>query len=454
MTRLSERVLHFFRITEGVSSVHWMLFDALAACFWYYAGTLIILHHLERIPTSWGPLILVTCVLISGNILGLYERKTLLSRIQLILSLLGVTFLSVLGLAVFVNLIVYEQIGRWILLSIASGFFLTALLPRLLGHYAVMLYKIRIMVLGDSDIANRIRDNLEREEDCYIFAGYCCDQRGSDNDALGNTQELTQQALQNNIDVIVVARKYQSHPLALEQCFEVAKHSVEIQDEESFWENFLEQVQIDTLDKGVFYNVRMGKSSRSSQILKRLIDITVAITGLLLTAPILPIIALAIRISSPGSVIFAQKRCGRFGEPFTLFKFRTMKADAEKSGVQWAITDDPRVTKLGALLRKTRLDELPQFWNIIRGDMSLIGPRPERPELVKEIEKSVPYFSLRHWARPGLTGLAQIRFRYAASMEDAREKMRYDLYYIKNWSLFLDIQILLRTISTVMKGSR
>ncbi len=454
MSRFSERILHFFRITEGVSSVHWMLFDALAACLWYYAGSIIILHHFERIPTSWGPLVLAVCVVTSGNILGLYERKTLLSRIQLILSLLGVTFISILGLAVFVNLIVFEQIGRWVLLAIASGFFATALLPRLLGHYAVMLYKIRIMVLGDSDIAHRIRDNLQREEDCYVFAGYCCDQRGADTDVLADTQDLTRQALENDIDVIVVARKYQNHPLALEQCFEAASHNLEIQDEESFWENFLEQVQIDTLDKGVFYNVRLGKSSRSSQIIKRLIDITTAIIGILITAPAMLIVAGAIKITSPGPIIFAQQRCGRFGKTFTLYKFRTMISDAEKDGAQWAITDDPRVTKIGTLLRKTRLDELPQFYNVLRGDMSIIGPRPERPELVKEIERSVPYFSLRHWARPGLTGLAQIRFRYAASIEDAREKMRYDLFYIKNWSLFLDIQILLRTISTIMKGSR
>ncbi|MFW6303787.1 MAG: sugar transferase [Candidatus Sumerlaeota bacterium] len=454
MAKIADRILQMFRATEGVSSFSWMLYDALIAISWYYIASLLRLGDFETIPTNWNPLILALAAVTAGNALGLYERRTLLSRIQLLMTLVGVTAVILMVLVLYVNLVVYEQIGRWILFIIGTGFYATAAFPRLIGHYAVMLFNIRTMALADKDIALRLKSNLEAEDECYEFVGYCCDKRLADESALGGIEDLLQIARENKVDVLVVSRKYQYHPIALEACFKVADLDIQIQDEESFWETFLEQVQPELVDKATFFNIRMNQSSHIAQMLKRIIDIIIASLGLLITAPVMLLAALAIRFTSPGPIIFRQRRCGRFEKEFWIYKFRTMVADAEKNGAQWAATDDPRVTPLGAFLRKTRLDELPQFWNVLKGDMSLVGPRPERPELVGEIEKSVPYFTLRHWARPGLTGLAQIRFRYAATMDDAREKMRYDLYYIKNWSLFLDLQIILRTFSTIMKGSR
>jgi exopolysaccharide biosynthesis polyprenyl glycosylphosphotransferase len=310
------------------------------------------------------------------------------------------------------------------------------------------------MALADRECARRLQKNLEAEEDCYEFVGYCSDRRNDDGLTLGALEDISELVEKHNVDVLVVARKYQNHPQALEQCFRVAAGNTQVQDESSFWEDFLEQVQIDSVDKGAFYNLRLGKRTRTSLALKRAIDILCGLIGLVVSLPIMAVVALAIRLTSGAPVLFRQDRCGQYGNVFQIYKFRTMISTAESNGAQWAATDDPRVTKLGAFLRKTRLDELPQFWNVLHGEMSMVGPRPERPELVDQIERSVPYFSLRHWARPGLTGLAQIRFRYAASMEDAREKLRYDLYYIKNWSLFLDLKILLRTVSMMMKGAR
>jgi lipopolysaccharide/colanic/teichoic acid biosynthesis glycosyltransferase len=173
--------------------------------------------------------------------------------------------------------------------------------------------------------------------------------------------------------------------------------------------------------------------------------------------PLVPIIALLIKLDSKGPVFFKQVRVGEGEKPFVLIKFRTMSQDAEKTtGAVWAEKNDSRVTKLGSFLRKTRLDEIPQLFNILRGDMSFIGPRPERPEFVEDLKKVIPFYSERHFVKPGLTGWAQVRYTYAASVEDAIEKLRYDLFYIKNMSIFLDTLIILETVKVILfrRGSR
>ena len=164
----------------------------------------------------------------------------------------------------------------------------------------------------------------------------------------------------------------------------------------------------------------------------------------------------AIKLDSPGPVFYTQKRVGKDGEIFTIYKFRSMQYRAEEHGARWAEKKDPRVTRAGKLLRLTHIDELPQIWNIFKGEMSLVGPRPERPEFVELLEKELPYYFVRHTIKPGLTGWAQINYQYGASVEDAHNKLEYDLYYVKNMSLFLDLKILLRTIGVVLlkEGSR
>jgi sugar transferase (PEP-CTERM system associated) len=186
--------------------------------------------------------------------------------------------------------------------------------------------------------------------------------------------------------------------------------------------------------------------------LKRLTDVILSAILLMITWPLMVITALMIRFESSGPVIYRQIRTGKDGGPFTIFKFRSMRNDAEKSGVQWAQTNDTRITRVGKLIRLTRLDELPQLWNVLKGDMSFIGPRPERPEFNVELAEKIPYYDLRHMVRPGLTGWAQVSYPYGASVEDAREKLQYDLFYIKNFTFVLDLQIVLKTISVVILG--
>ena len=186
---------------------------------------------------------------------------------------------------------------------------------------------------------------------------------------------------------------------------------------------------------------------------KRVIDLVFSVIMLALAAPLMALIAIVIKLDSAGPVVFSQERVGFRGERFTVFKFRSMRQDAEtKSGPMWAKDKDDRVTRVGGFLRKCRLDELPQLWNVLRGEMSFIGPRPERPYFVDLLKSKIRYYDLRHYVKPGITGWAQVMYRYGASIEDAYHKLQYDLYYAKNISLRLDLLILLKTVGVVLRG--
>ena len=187
--------------------------------------------------------------------------------------------------------------------------------------------------------------------------------------------------------------------------------------------------------------------------IKRLSDIIFSLSLMVMTSPLMALAALLIKLSDFGPVIYSQIRTGEHGKNFTIYKFRSMKVCAEDSKAQWAQKNDSRVTKIGKILRLTRIDELPQTWNVLKGDMSLIGPRPERPEFNIKLEHEIPYYSIRHWIKPGITGWAQILYPYGASSEDALEKLQYDFYYIKHYSFLLDFNILIKTIAVMLTGS-
>jgi sugar transferase (PEP-CTERM system associated) len=192
--------------------------------------------------------------------------------------------------------------------------------------------------------------------------------------------------------------------------------------------------------------------SRWNDFLKRVLDLVVSIVCLLISLPIMIMVALAIRIDSRGPIVYRQTRVGRMGKCFEVLKFRSMRVDAEENGARWAAENDPRITRVGAFLRKYRLDELPQFINVIRGEMCFVGPRPERPGFVDELRKNIPYYDERHSVRPGITGWAQVQYSYGASLEDAFYKLEYDLFYLKNMSLIFDVAIIFRTMRIVARG--
>ena len=198
------------------------------------------------------------------------------------------------------------------------------------------------------------------------------------------------------------------------------------------------------------------RASRTTRVLKRVIDVVMAAVGLVLAAPLMLLTALAIRIDSPGPIFYKQERVGENDRLFTLCKFRSMRSDAEKAGPMWAQSNDNRVTRVGRFIRLTRLDELPQLLNVIRGDMSFVGPRPERPYFVQQLTAQIPFYAERHTVKPGVTGWAQVRYRYGSSIEDAMEKLRYDLYFIKHLSIAFDFTIVIDTVKVILcaKGAQ
>ena len=226
----------------------------------------------------------------------------------------------------------------------------------------------------------------------------------------------------------------------------------------SFYEHVVQRLPLSQInDEWLLQTEGFSLNTRGSlRRLKRALDVLISLLLLIPAAPIMLITAIIVRLESPGPVIYKQDRVGLFEKEFTVYKFRSMRADAEKNGAVWASAKDARVTKFGKFIRKVRIDELPQIWNILKGDMSFIGPRPERMAFVTKLKETIPYYSLRHTVKPGLTGWAQVCYPYGASEEDARRKLEYDLYYIKNMSILLDINIVFKTLGVVLfpKGAR
>ena len=226
----------------------------------------------------------------------------------------------------------------------------------------------------------------------------------------------------------------------------------------SFYEHVVQRLPLSQItDEWLLQTEGFSLNTRGSlRRLKRALDVLISLLLLIPAAPIMLITAIVVRLESPGPVIYTQDRVGLFEKEFTVYKFRSMRADAEKNGAVWASAQDARVTRFGKFIRKVRIDELPQIWNILKGDMSFIGPRPERMAFVTKLKETIPYYSLRHTVKPGLTGWAQVCYPYGASEEDARRKLEYDLYYIKNMSILLDINIVFKTVGVVLfpKGAR
>lgn len=219
---------------------------------------------------------------------------------------------------------------------------------------------------------------------------------------------------------------------------------------EQFMETFLRKCYVDYQTVNLDYLQEVTAYSRLNYGFKRLVDISAALILLLLTWPIMIYASHRIKKESPGPIIFCQKRVGLFGNEFTLYKFRSMHLDAEKDGAKFAQEDDPRAYGFGAFMRKTRIDELPQLWNVLRGDLHFIGPRPERKVFTDELEKDIPFYHERHLVAPGISGWAQVMYPYGACVEDARQKLMYDLYYIKNWTIWLEIETFIRTVGVVL----
>ncbi len=323
----------------------------------------------------------------------------------------------------------------------------------------------RTMIFGDEPSTNKILREIEGRPELglrvvarIVVTGNStyemdCEYRSRTSKAEGivNDAELRNAIDLRRVTRIIVAMEDRRGRLPVELLLAVKSRGVRIDDGTQFYEQVTGKIPIESLRLGTLLFSSGFRLSRFLIAYKRLVSIMVAILGLVLTLPLLPFVAIAIKLSSPGKLLYHQKRVGRNDKTFYCHKFRTMRADAEAdTGPTWAGDEDPRITTVGHFLRSSRLDEIPQLWNVLRGEMSLIGPRPERPEFVEWLKREIPHYDLRHTVRPGITGWAQVRYKYGNTVEDSKEKLRYDLFYIKHMSPGLDALILLETVKTIL----
>jgi sugar transferase (PEP-CTERM system associated) len=316
----------------------------------------------------------------------------------------------------------------------------------------------RVLIVGSgaeaNDVANDIRTEARAHSAIVGFypAGAGADVSGSQPGHFSSATPIDQIAREYRVNEIVVAvREQRGGCVPMDQLLACRLQGIEVLSLAGFYERSHGQVPTESLKASwlVYGNGFVQGAIRES--VKRAFDVACSLFLLVLALPVMLVAMLAIRLESPGSIIYRQERVGMGGRSFMCLKFRSMRSDAEQDGVaRWAAKNDARVTKVGAFMRRARIDELPQLFSVLRGDMSLVGPRPERPCFVKQLREQIPFYDVRHSVKPGVTGWAQVRYGYGATVDDARKKHQFDLYYVKNNSLFLDLLVLIETVSVVL----
>ena len=327
----------------------------------------------------------------------------------------------------------------------------------LLGHPD---FGERILIVGSGQLAVEVaREVLDRPDAGYRIVGFV----GTDADLLGKslinprvigmTEELDAIVKREHIDRIVVAMGERRGQLPTNKLLQLSlAGQVNIEEGASFYERITGRVSLNMVRPSWLIFSGRGRSTKISEVSRNVVHWLVALIGAILSLPIVLVTAVLIKLESKGPVFYKQERVGKNGRVFVLAKFRSMRVDAEESGPVWASKKDTRTTRVGRIIRKIRVDEIPQFWNILKGEMSFVGPRPERPHFVSQLAEEIPFYEQRHLIAPGLTGWAQIKYPYGASIEDARQKLQYDLFYIKNHGLFLDAIIMFETIKIILFG--
>ena len=332
-------------------------------------------------------------------------------------------------------------------------------LGRTLGSEA---FKRRVLILGAGPRAARVEALAAREGAGFTIAGYVGmnDGQTAVPTAINRADiaNLAAHVVRLGASEVVLALEERRNALPLQDLLRIKTTGVHVNDLSTFLERETGRVDLDSLNPSwLIFSDGFSAGRRVSSMGKRLFDLTASAALLVLTAPLVLATALLVKLESRGPAFFRQRRVGLYGETFEIVKLRSMRQDAEVGGkAVWAQKDDPRITRVGAIIRRLRIDELPQAWSVLKGEMSFVGPRPERPQFVADFEARLPYYTERHVVKPGITGWAQINYPYGASVEDARQKLEYDLYYAKNYTPFLDIVILLQTIRVILwrEGAR
>lgn len=438
--------------------------DLLLAYVCLASSYLLLFGSLESLEAlKDGGIFRILCYLIAISFSAYFFELFEINRFNSWEYIFQRTFFSALSAFFLLSVLFYLfpelHFGRGLLfisLSLTlSGQIIFRLLIRKFSR--VSRFANRVLIIGTGELAQTIDDILPRDMNPYSYIGFVSSSkeknRVPEERIVGDIKELSDLIQDYRPHKIIVALTERRGSLPLKEIMHSKLRGADVFDATTFYEQQTGCLLIENIQPSSFifaHGFRMTPFMRSY---KRMFDIFFSVIGLTLAAPLFPIIALAVKLDSPGPVIFKQLRVGEREVEYFVYKFRTMRQDAEqKTGAVWAQKDDPRVTRVGQVMRKTRLDEIPQLYNVLKGDMSFVGPRPERLAFIERLKKTIPYYSTRHFVKPGVTGWAQVRYPYGASEEDALEKLRYDLYYIKNYSVVLDFKIILDTIKVVVSG--
>jgi len=438
---------------------------ALLECGVFIAAFLLarlLLYEVSPVQVS-SPILLqmvAVCGILTAMIyaVGLYNWRGLVGYTEMFVRLAAAFSLAYAVYGVIVYLIVPLRLPAGpmtlaFVIALPAAFLLRLAFARI-THLAHL--KTRTLVLGTGQQAARIA-RLEEHgaQTRFVVTGFV---ELEDNEpavpadrVAAPPNDLAAFAEQQMVDEVVLALEERRGRSPVDALVNLRLRGIAVTDYQGFIERAEGRIDVDSLRPSWFFQSEGFRSAQSHRIAKRSFDIVVSLGVLVFTLPVLLLTAMAIRLESPGPIFYRQERMGRGGRPFVLIKFRSMRSDAEAVGApQWASEDDPRITRIGAMIRKTRIDEIPQILNVLKGDMSFVGPRPERPYFVETLARQIPFYQERHCVRPGITGWAQLNYPYGASMEDAKHKLQYDLFYIKYFSIVFDLAIVLQTVRVVL----
>ena len=418
---------------------------------------------MQTMLAGTGRSVLMGVSVLSVNFaLGIYNRgvqkNTSQIRVQFILSCL---FFLAIAAGILFFLPLPQPYGNFQVLLVLLAMSGTLLVFRLLtGHGLSFLYAPhRILIFGAGVRAKAVGLSLQKHDPSIELVGYLPSPQEKeilvpDNKILGGSQSLTQLVKTHHVDEIVVAlSERRGGSMPLRELLDCKLSGVQVVDIATHFEQFLGQIRLDAVSAGWLIFGGGFEQGLLRSVVKWIFDFFGALLLLILGAPVMVLAALLIFMESKGAILYRQERVGLQGRTFNVIKFRSMYVDAEKDGTpRWATVGDPRITRVGKWIRKTRIDELPQLFSVLKGDMSLVGPRPERPFFVEKLIQEIPFYAARHSVKPGLTGWAQVRYHYGSSVEDTQQKLQYDLYYVKNNSWFMDLVILFETVGVVLTG--
>ncbi len=414
------------------------------------------------VSRQWAFYLAFAAFLVSFYLTGLYEANRVVRwRATVLSAIIGISVATLVTVLVF-YFAVRPLLGPKILVPVSLGLFLAVVSVRWLMARltAFGFFTQRALVVGSAREAEEtiqlIRHTPQPGFKVYGIIAESPEMVGKPIEGVpvvGELADLPVAMETYNVTTIIVATSQETEWAVLKQLRPYRYRGTALMDLMALHEQLAKEIPLAYVNDDWLMAASMNNSRLHIAKIKRLMDIVTATAGLVLSAPFWVVVPLLIKLTSRGPVLYRQERLGRESMPFTVLKFRTMRADAEaQTGAVWAGEDDPRITGLGRWLRKLRIDEIPQFINVLQGSMSLVGPRPERPEFVKELSEKIPFYGERLLVQPGLTGWAQVNFPYTSSIEETRRKLQYDLYYIKHMSFPLDSLVLLRTVKIVLFG--